>query len=125
MPQKHVTSADVTLLAMFHLAAWPLSRHWTDTWLFHHDNAPAHRSKVSADDLAHTGLKLMEHPPYSPDLNPCDFSLFPHVKNRLKGKIFFCNEDLLMAWDELYAKLFEETWKSWFDDWFLKDEEVY
>ncbi|UYV82351.1 hypothetical protein LAZ67_21001768 [Cordylochernes scorpioides] len=72
----------------------------TDTWIFHHDNAPAHRSKVCADYLARTGLKLLEHPPYSPDLVPCYFVLFPHVKNRLKGKRFFCDEDLLRTWDD-------------------------
>ncbi|UYV63883.1 hypothetical protein LAZ67_2005883 [Cordylochernes scorpioides] len=42
----------------------------TDTWLFHHDNAPVHRSKACADYLARTELKLLEHPPYSPDLAP-------------------------------------------------------
>ena len=27
----------------------------------------------------------MEHPPYSPDLAPCDFFLFPKIKSALKG----------------------------------------
>jgi len=26
------------------------------------------------------------HPPYSPDLAPCDFFLFPRIKRDLKGK---------------------------------------
>jgi len=26
----------------------------------------------------------MDHPPYSPDLVPCDFWLFPKLKNALK-----------------------------------------
>jgi hypothetical protein len=29
----------------------------------------------------------MDHPPYSPDLAPCDFWLFPNLKNR-EGKDF-------------------------------------
>ncbi|UYV63283.1 hypothetical protein LAZ67_2003649 [Cordylochernes scorpioides] len=69
-----------------------VARYWKSK-----DNAPAHRSKVCADYLACTGLKLMEHPPYSPDIAPCEFSLFPHVKTRLKDKRFFCDEDLLRA----------------------------
>ena len=27
-------------------------------------------------------------PPYSPDLSPCDFVLFPRLKNHLKGRHF-------------------------------------
>jgi hypothetical protein len=30
----------------------------------------------------------LEHPPYSPDLAPCDFWAFPTVKRELRGKIF-------------------------------------
>jgi len=28
----------------------------------------------------------MDQPPYSPDLTPCDFWLFPKLKNALKGQ---------------------------------------
>jgi hypothetical protein len=28
----------------------------------------------------------MDHPPYSPELAPCEFWLFPKLKNALKGK---------------------------------------
>ncbi|UYV69236.1 hypothetical protein LAZ67_6002921 [Cordylochernes scorpioides] len=41
----------------------------TDTWLFHHDNAPAHRSKVCADYLTRTGLNLLKHPPTAQTLH--------------------------------------------------------
>jgi hypothetical protein len=30
----------------------------------------------------------MDHPSYSPDLEPCDFWLFPKLKNALKGQRF-------------------------------------
>jgi hypothetical protein len=30
----------------------------------------------------------MDHPPYSPDLTPCDFWLFPKLKTALKGQTF-------------------------------------
>ena len=32
--------------------------------------------------------KSAPHPPYSPDLAPCDFSLFPRMKGQKKGKRF-------------------------------------
>jgi hypothetical protein len=31
---------------------------------------------------------MVPHPPYSPDLAPCDFFLFPRLKSTLKGKRF-------------------------------------
>jgi transposase len=30
----------------------------------------------------------MDHPPYSPDLAPCNYRLFPKLKNALKGQRF-------------------------------------
>jgi len=34
---------------------------------------------------ASEGVQLLSHPPYSPDLAPCDFFLFPHVKKQIRG----------------------------------------
>ncbi len=35
--------------------------------------------------LAVKGVKTLRHPPYSPDLAPADFFLFPRVKSELAG----------------------------------------
>ena len=32
------------------------------------------------------GVYVLEHLPYSPDLVPCDFSLFPRLKKNLAGR---------------------------------------
>jgi histone-lysine N-methyltransferase SETMAR len=53
-------------------------------WLLHEDNAPSHRTLVSREFLAHKGIITLPHPPYSPDLAPCDFFLFPKMKLQLK-----------------------------------------
>ena len=37
------------------------------------------------------------HPPYSPDLAPCDFWLFPKVKITMKGKRFESIQDIEVA----------------------------
>jgi hypothetical protein len=42
------------------------------------------------------------------------------VKNRLKGRRLSNDEDLVRAWDDECAQIPEETWKSWFDDWFRR-----
>jgi hypothetical protein len=35
--------------------------------------------------LAKKSITKLDHPPYSPDLAPCDFWLFPELKTALKG----------------------------------------
>ena len=54
----------------------------------HHDNAPAHSAHVIQDFLAKNGMPLVRQAPYSPDLAPCDFWLFPTLKTLLKESGF-------------------------------------
>ena len=56
--------------------------------LFLHDNAPAHRALATQKKLAYLGFRCLDHPPYSPDLAPSDYHLFPELKKRLKGRHF-------------------------------------
>ena len=44
--------------------------------LFHHDNAPAHTSALATAKLVGLPYELLPHPPYSPNLAPCDFFCF-------------------------------------------------
>ena len=46
-------------------------------WLLHDDNTPSHRALAMREFLSHNNITTFPHPPYSPDLAPCDFSLFP------------------------------------------------
>jgi len=48
--------------------------------LFLHDNAPAHRALATQKELAYLGFQCLDHPPYSPDLAPSDYHLFPGLK---------------------------------------------
>jgi hypothetical protein len=43
--------------------------------------------------LAGKGISAMEHLPYSSDLSPTDFWLFPELKSVLKGRHFLRIED--------------------------------
>jgi histone-lysine N-methyltransferase SETMAR len=55
-----------------------------------HDNAPAHKV-LSVEQFLFLAQKLIseiEHSPYSPDLAPNDFWIFPKIKSALKGRIF-------------------------------------
>ena len=51
-----------------------------NSWLLHHDNAPAHSSLLVRNFLVKNNTIIMPQPPYSPDLAPCDFFLFPRLK---------------------------------------------
>ena len=44
---------------------------------FHQDNAPVHNSILVTDYLFKMSIKTVDQPPYSSDLPPCDFWLFP------------------------------------------------
>jgi histone-lysine N-methyltransferase SETMAR len=47
-----------------------------------HDNAPAHRALKTQKKLAYLGVQYLDHPPYSPDLAPSDYHLFPGLKKK-------------------------------------------
>ena len=66
-------------------------------WFLHHDNAPAHTSLCVTRYLAPLGWTVVPHPPYSPDLVPCDLFLFPTIKKTLKGKRFATVEEVKTA----------------------------
>src|SRR5580692_1661011 len=58
------------------------------SWLLHHDNAPAHNALSVRQFLVDKNITVLEQPPYSPDLAPCDFFLFPKLKGVIKGTRF-------------------------------------
>jgi histone-lysine N-methyltransferase SETMAR len=60
----------------------------TGQWMFLHDNAPAHCAIRVHRFLAQRGVPVLDHPPYSPDLAPADFFLFPRLKCIMKGPCF-------------------------------------
>ena len=57
------------------------------TWMLHHDNAPCHTAVSINEFLADKSIPLVPQPLNSSDLSPCDFFLFPRLKNQLKCAI--------------------------------------
>ncbi|UYV62143.1 hypothetical protein LAZ67_1007985 [Cordylochernes scorpioides] len=66
-------------------------------WLLHYDNAPAHTSLLVRDFLAKNNTLMMPQPPYSPDLAPCDFLLFPKLKRPMKGRRYATLDEIKTA----------------------------
>jgi len=83
----------------------------------HHDNAPAHASFLIRSYLAKHQTSVVPNPPYSPDLTPADFFLFPKLKTTLKGRRFQTIEEIQEnATRELRAiteNAFQEAFQQW------------
>jgi len=65
--------------------------------LFLHDNAPAHWALAIQKKLAYLGFQCLDHPPYSPDLAPSDYHLFPGLKKYLKVHHFSSDTEVIAA----------------------------
>jgi len=65
--------------------------------LFLQDNAPAHRALSTQKKLIYLGFLCLDHPPYSPDLAPSDYHLFPGLKKQLKGRHFSSDAEVIAA----------------------------
>jgi len=63
------------------------------------------------------GITVMPHPPYSPDLVPCDFFLFQKAKSAMKGHHFETTEDIqrsvTQALNDNPQAAFQECYKQW------------
>jgi histone-lysine N-methyltransferase SETMAR len=88
---------------------------------FLHENAPAHRSLLVEDFYAKNNVTTLEHPPYSPDLDPVDFYLFRRLKSALKRQRFCDATDIIKnATDELkrlsqsdFQECFQQLYSRW------------
>jgi len=85
--------------------------------MLHHDNAPCHMAVSINEFLAEKSIPVVSQPPYSPDLSSCDFFLFPHLKNRLKGRHFGTLDNIQQSvTDELKgipAEAFQHCYEQW------------
>jgi len=83
----------------------------------HHDNASPHKARLTRDFFTSEGLKILPHPPYSPDLSPCDFFLFPKLKSFLRGKTFGSQKQLDSAVGQRLREISKDQYLSAFQSW--------
>ena len=76
----------------------------SDQWHFHQDNAPVHNSILVTDYLTKMGIVTIPQPPYSADLTPCDFCLFP----KLRGCRYETIEEMTVAVTKVIDMLTQE-----------------
>ncbi len=107
-PKMTVTSkVNVGILARLHEAIW---RKRPQLWMnnsYHllHNNAPAHNSIKTFAAMTETSMTVVRHPPYSPDLAPADFWLFPYLKGHIHGRIFGSVPELQDALMEVISQI--------------------
>ena len=59
-----------------------------------HDNASSHKCEVVKSFLSSEKVKVLNHPPHSPDLSPCNFFLFPRLKKMPSGNKYTSRSSL-------------------------------
>ena len=67
--------------------------------------------------LASEEVKVLNHPPYSPDLSPCDFFLFPRLKKMLSGNKYTSRSSLGSTIYQCLQQIPKEDYLSAFRDW--------
>ena len=82
-----------------------------------YDNASSHKCEVAKSFLASKKVKVLNHPPYSPDLGPYDFFLFPKLKKMLSGNKYTSRSSLGSAIYQCLQQIPKEDYLSAFCDW--------
>jgi hypothetical protein len=111
-----------TLLRRWELVIGHVNVFGRKTWactvsLLQYDNVPSHTSILTQQVLVKNKMGVNPHQPYSPDLAPCDFFLFPKTKLKLKGRRFATTEDI-QAESQRFLD-FQEAFQKWTRRWEL------
>jgi len=85
-------------------------------WL-HDDNALSHRALVTREFLTQNSIITLLHPPYSPNLAPCEFFLFLKMKLQLKGRRFDRVEEIQRESQNVLGTLREQDFQPAFQQW--------
>ena len=88
-----------------------------NSWILHHDNAPAHTALSVREFLATKQITVLEHPAYSPDLAPSDFFLFPKIKEILKGRHFDDIDDIRRNTAAVLKAISQNQFQNCFEGW--------
>ena len=91
------------------------SKGWSGVQLLH-DNASSRKCEVVKSFLASEKVKVLYHPPYSPDLSSCDFFLFPKLKKMLSGNKYTSRSSLGSTIYQCLQQIPKEDYLSAFRD---------
>ena len=89
--------AKLSTWSVTHLCWCNLSQKFTTLVLFLHENSPLTGHLYTQNKLAYLGFQYLDHPPYSPNLAPSDYHLFPGLKIQLQGRHFSSKTEVIAA----------------------------
>jgi histone-lysine N-methyltransferase SETMAR len=96
----------------------------TKTIKIHMDNARVHNSREVCIELGKLKLTRLPHPPYSPDLSPCDFWFFGRAKTAFQNQRFEDSNAILAALTDLWESITFEELQRVFSNWIRRLEWV-
>ena len=64
------------------------SKRFLESLVFHQNNARAHGAQETIMTIDFLGFERLDHSPYSPNLAPVDFAIFPKIKGDLCRRRF-------------------------------------
>jgi len=80
--------------------------------IFYQDIVPTHKSVLAMGKLRDLHYELLEHPPYSPDLAPSDFYVFPKLKLFLAGQRLSSSQEAIAAVEGYFADLTKNHYRD-------------
>ena len=86
-------------------------------YVLHQNNAPPHTASSTQLEIDVIGFQSLRHPPYSPDLAPMDFKVFPEVKSHLRGHRFGSTQDLVTETMKIISSFDEKFYLDIFNKW--------
>ncbi|GFS00538.1 transposase [Elysia marginata] len=86
----------------------------TSRTLLLHDNTGPHKARATTQSLLELGIRVLTHPACIPHLAPCDYWLFPILKDRLAGRKFDRIQDLAKAVNSKLWTIPEEDYQGVF-----------
>ena len=88
--------------------------------ILHQDNAPPHTAATTQLEIDVLGFQRLTHPPYSPDLAPMDFRVFPEVKAQLRGIKFSSANELMQQTQRIVSSFDSQWYRDTFDKWIMR-----
>ena len=99
VPPRQMVNTDYCMFLQHHLCPvlrrkWPLV---VQNSIILRDNAESHTAAAVMDLLCCWQWEILEHPPYSPDMSPCNHNLFTEVKESLRGTRYNTRDEPIHA----------------------------
>jgi len=88
-----------------------------NNWMLHKDNAACYMAISVIEFLAKRGIPVVPQPPYTPDLSPCDFFLFPKLKFYLKRTPFWTVENIEKAVTDQLKVIPVSNFQRCYEEW--------